>query len=147
MPKTCRVRISRSLTSWSIHLTGTRTSTCGTRLPGEFPAEPNGTDHPGGVDQPAGRKKRCPGDRTHPGYHDRQENPQRSKRRRPAQPETILNKPIFRLRTDHTGMVTGDPITKIKKMKNRKFLFPLFAALFIGGITRAQEYKVQADNT
>jgi lia operon protein LiaG len=44
-------------------------------------------------------------------------------------------------------MVTGDPITKIKKMKNRKFLFPLFVALFIGGLARAQEFKVQADNT
>jgi lia operon protein LiaG len=44
-------------------------------------------------------------------------------------------------------MVTGDPITKIKKMKNRKFFFPLFVALSIGGLARAQEFKVQADNT
>jgi lia operon protein LiaG len=32
-------------------------------------------------------------------------------------------------------------------MKKRKFLFVLIAALSIGGLARAQEFKVQADNT
>src|SRR5580698_7423731 len=44
-------------------------------------------------------------------------------------------------------MVMEDPITKIKKMKKMKYILPLFVALSIGGLARAQEFKVQADNT
>jgi lia operon protein LiaG len=44
-------------------------------------------------------------------------------------------------------MVMEDPITKIKKMKKMKYILPLIAALSIGSLARAQEFKVQADNT
>ena len=44
-------------------------------------------------------------------------------------------------------MVMGDPITKTKKMKKMKYILPLVVALSIGGLARAQEFKVQADNT
>ncbi len=44
-------------------------------------------------------------------------------------------------------MVMGDAITKIKKMKKMKYILPLVLALSISSLARAQEFKVQADNT